>query len=85
LVADGILKKKIKHASYDKNLIIFLIANSNISARLGRLKRRLSSKFASNPALLRKIIFWTLANAASITSSRGAGGGCKAQYRFRGT
>lgn len=67
------------------HLIMFLIADSNRSALLGGFKRKSSSTGVSTPAFLRKIALWIAFNPSSTTSSRGAGGGCKPQYRFRGT
>lgn len=68
-----------------KYLIKFFIADSSKSALLGGFDRKSLSIGVSTPAFLRKIALWIAINPSSITSSMGAGGGCKPQYRFLGT
>jgi len=64
---------------------MFLIADFNKSALLAGLRKRSLSTIVSTPAFLRKEALWIVIKPSSITSSRGAGGGCKPQYLFLGT
>ena len=79
------LTKAQKKTKLEGHLIMFLIADSSNSALVGGLDKKCSSTTVSTPAFLRKIALWIANNPSSTTSSRGTGGGCKPQYRFRGT
>lgn len=68
-----------------RHLIMFLIADSSKLDLVGGFNTKSSSTAVSTPAFLRKIALWIANKPSSTTSSRGAGGGCKPQYRFLGT
>lgn len=86
-VNSNILTQKLKWitAEWNLNLLMFLIADSNKSDLFGGFRKRSLSTIVSTPAFLRKDALWIVIKPSSTTSSRGAGGGCKPQYRFLGT